>query len=79
MHSGLPELLFNKKNDPLTIPQNKLNMTIIRGTISINMSDIIVYFAMFITTIDKILCFMGPHNTFQGRRTLYKSLLSVSK
>ena len=25
------------------------------------MSDIIVYLAMFSTTIDKILCFMGPN------------------
>ena len=25
------------------------------------MSDIILYFAMFITTINKILCFFGPH------------------
>ena len=31
------------------------------GTKSTNMSDIIVYLAMFSTTIDKILCFMGPH------------------
>ena len=31
------------------------------GTKSINMSDIMVYVAMFSTTNDKILCFIGPH------------------
>ena len=31
------------------------------GTKSINMSDIMVYLAMFSTTIDKILYFLGPH------------------
>ena len=30
------------------------------GTKSVNMSDIMVYLAMSSTTIDKILCFMGP-------------------
>ena len=31
-------------------------------TKSTNMNDIILYFAMFSTTIDKILCFIGPRN-----------------
>ena len=31
------------------------------GTKSINMSDIMVYLAMSSTTIDQILCFLGPH------------------
>ena len=33
------------------------------GKKSINMSDIMVYLAMFSTNIDTILCFMGPHKT----------------
>ena len=39
---------------------NKLNMKNI-GTKSIDMSDIRVYLAMFSTTNDKMLCFIGPH------------------
>ena len=31
------------------------------GTKSFDISDIMVYLAMFSTTIDKILCFSGPH------------------
>ena len=31
------------------------------ATKSVNMSDIIVYLAMFSASIDKILCFVGPH------------------
>ena len=31
------------------------------GTKSINMSETMVYLAMFSTTIDKFLCFMGGH------------------
>ena len=42
-------------NDPLKILRNKLNMKNI-GTKSINMSDIMVYLAMFSTIIDQILC-----------------------
>ena len=49
--------LFFKRNDPLKKFLSKLNMKII-GTISVNMSDIMVYLAMFITTIDNILCFL---------------------
>ena len=45
--------IFLKRNDPLKILRNKLNMKNI-GTKSINMSDIMVYFAMFSTTIEKI-------------------------
>ena len=44
-------------NDPLKLFQNKLNMKNI-GTKSANMSDIMVYFAVFSPTIDKILCFL---------------------
>ena len=40
--------------------KKKLNMKHI-GTKSINMIDIMVYLAMLSTTIDKILCFLGPH------------------
>ena len=47
---------FLKQNDPLKILRNKLNMKNI-GTKSVNMSEIMVYLAMFSTTIDKILCF----------------------
>ena len=46
--------------NPLKIIRNMLNMKNI-GTKSVNMSGIMVYLAMFSTTIDKILCFMGPH------------------
>ena len=45
---------FFKRNDPLKNFWNKLNMKNI-GTKSVNMSDIMVYLAMFSTTI-------GPHN-----------------
>ena len=45
---------------PLKILRNKLNRKNI-GTKSINMSDIMVYFAMFSTMIDKNLMFLGPH------------------
>ena len=48
-----------KWNDPLKLFRNKLNMKNF-GTKSVNMSDIMVYLAMFGTTIDKILCYMGP-------------------
>ena len=48
---------FWKRNDPLKIFRNKLNMKNI-GTKSVNMSDIMVYLAMFSTTIDNILCFL---------------------
>ena len=41
---------FLKRNDPLKILRNKLNMKNI-GTKSINMSEIMVYLAMFSTTI----------------------------
>ena len=51
---------FLKLIDPLKIVRNKLNMKNIVPK-SNNMSDIIVYLAMFSTTIDNILCFMGPH------------------
>ena len=44
---------FLKRNDPLQDFRNKLNMKNI-GTKSVNMSDIIVYLAMFSRTIDKI-------------------------
>ena len=47
---------FLKRNDPLKIFRNKLNMKNI-GTKSVNMSDIMVYLAMFSTTIDNILWF----------------------
>ena len=52
--------LFLKLDDPLKILQIKLNITNI-GTKSINMSNIMVYFAMFSTTNDKILGFFCPH------------------
>ena len=42
--------IFLKRNDPLKILRNKLNIKNI-GTKSINMSDIMVYLAMFSTTI----------------------------
>ena len=45
---------FLKRNDPLTNFRNKLNMKNI-GTKSVN---IMVYLAMFSTTIHKILCFL---------------------
>ena len=48
--------VFLKRNDPLKIHRNKLNMKYI-GTKSVNMSDIMVYLAMFSTIIDQILCF----------------------
>ena len=47
---------FLKRTDPLKILRNKLNMKNI-GTKSINMSGIMVYLAMFSTTIDTIICF----------------------
>ena len=46
--------IFLKRNDPLKNLRNKLNMKII-GTKPINMSDKMVYLAMFSTTFDKIL------------------------
>ena len=56
--------IFLKGNDPLKILRNKLNMKNI-GTKSVNMSDIMVYLAMFITTIDQILCLpSGTWNFF---------------
>jgi len=51
--------IFLKRNDPLKFLRNKLNMKNI-GTKSINMSDIMVYLAMFSTIIDQILCFLVP-------------------
>ena len=51
--------IFLKWNDPLKNFRNKLNMKTI-GTKSINMSDIMVYLAMFSTIIDQIL-FFGVH------------------
>ena len=51
---------FLKAEWPLKVVGNKLNMNNI-GTKSITMSDIMVYFAMFSTTNDEILCFIGPH------------------
>ena len=42
---------------PLKSTWDKLNMKNI-GTKSVNMSDIMVYLAMFSTTIDNILCFL---------------------
>ena len=50
----------NPEDDPLKILRKKFNVKNI-GTKSINMSDIIVYFAMFSTIIDKNLMFLGPH------------------
>ena len=44
--------IFLKRNDPLKILRNKMNMKNI-GTKSINMSDIMVYLAKFSTAIDK--------------------------
>ena len=38
------------------------------GTISINISDIMVYLAMFSSTIDKILCFLYPPSNFKVHR-----------
>ena len=63
------------RNDTLKILQNKLNMKTI-GTKSINTSDIMVYLAMFSTTIDKILCYLGPNKMkishyFSGLSTLW--------
>ena len=52
---------FFKLIDPLKILRNKLNMKNI-GTKSINMTDIMVYLVMFSTSINKILCFLGPNN-----------------
>ena len=52
--------IFFKRNDPLKSLWNKLNMKNI-STKSINMSDIMIYFAMFSTVNDKILGFIGPH------------------
>ena len=49
--------IFLKKSDPIKILRNRLNMKNI-GTKSVNMSDIMVYLAMFSTTIDNILCFL---------------------
>ena len=46
---------FELGNDPLKKFRNKLNMKNI-GTKSVNMSDIMVYLAMFGTTIDQTLC-----------------------
>ena len=51
-------IIFLKRNVPLKILRNKLKNI---GTQSINMSDIIVYLAMFNKTVDKILCFLGSH------------------
>ena len=48
--------IFLKRNVPLKILRNKLNMKNI-GTKSIKMSYIRAYLAMFSTIIDKILCF----------------------
>ena len=56
-----PSTTFLKRNEPLKILRNKLNMKNI-GTKSINMSETMVYLAMFSTPIDKIICFMGQHN-----------------
>ena len=49
--------IFLKRNDPLIFFWNKLIMKNI-GTKSIIISDIMVYLAMFSTTIDNILCFL---------------------
>ena len=54
----LREALQSKSEETWDLVQsgNKLNMKNI-GTKSINRSDIMVYFAMFSTIIDNILCF----------------------
>ena len=48
---------FLKRNDALSFLRNKLNMKNI-GTKSINMSDKMVYLAMFTRIIDRILGFL---------------------
>ena len=65
---------FLKRNDPLKNFRNKLNIKNI-GAKSINMSEIMVYLAMFITTIDQICyCFIGPH---EMKRSHYFSVLET--
>ena len=47
------------------------------GIKSINMSDIMVYLAMFRTTIDNILCFLGPHKMKMSN--YFQSLISSGR
>ena len=51
---------FPNSKTKMTPLQNKLNMKYI-GTKSIDMNDIKLYFAMFSTTNDKIICLIAPH------------------